>query len=109
MTYVNGDYKIEIQDDGTLIRTVDSNIKNPKVDYPCSIDVKITNHCDQADICTYCHERSNKSGKHGDLDLGLKLFASLPSGTEIAIGGGNPLDHPNLVNFLWHLKNKKLK
>lgn len=47
-----------------------------------------------------CHEQSNRQGKHGDLDVLAKIWESQPAGTEMAIGGGNPLAHPDLEKFL---------
>lgn len=99
ITYQNGNYNISILNDGTKIREYD-NIPNPI--YPESIDVKITNYCDAK--CTFCHEMSTVEGKHGDLNKLFQLLKSLPAGVEIAIGGGNPLSHPNLVEFLIELK-----
>jgi len=34
------------------------------------------------------------------------VIAELPQGVELAIGGGNPLSHPNLVDFLATLKSR---
>ncbi len=100
--YKNGDYDFTIYSDGTLIR--ETNVKNPKIIHPSSIDVKITNYCDMK--CAYCHESSTTKGVHGDLNKLLKIIDELPAGVELAIGGGNPLSHPNLIEFLQILKNK---
>lgn len=99
-TYQNGNCTVTMFADGTKIREYDG-IPAPVL--PESIDVKITNYCDAG--CGYCHERSTKSGLHGDLALGARLLTQLPAGTEVAIGGGNPLDHPLLVQFLQVLKD----
>lgn len=72
--------------------------------FPESIDVKITNRCDMN--CVYCHEGSVANGKHGDLKALLKALENLPQGVELAIGGGNPLAHPNLEEFLIWSKSK---
>ena len=69
------------------------------------MDVKITNCCDMG--CPMCHEDSKPNGKHGDI-LNVPFFDTLNPYTEIAIGGGNPLSHPDLVPFLEQLKSKKL-
>jgi hypothetical protein len=53
-----------------------------------------------------CHESSTKNGKHGDLDVLLETLKDLPAGVELAIGGGNPLDHPDLIPFLQTLKER---
>lgn len=102
-TYRNGNYTVEIRNDGTKIRSYEGV---PLPMYPESIDVKITNYCDAA--CLFCHEQSTKRGVHGDLDVGLRVLSMLPAGAEIAIGGGNPLSHPDLVPFLLKLRTMHL-
>jgi len=44
------------------------------------------------------------AGTHGNLNKIINLYEQLPAGVEIAIGGGNALDHPNLIYFLEKLK-----
>lgn len=95
--YVNGNYKVEILSDGTKIRTYNGN---PIPEFPESIDIKITNFCDLESVCVYCHEKSNKNGKHADFEILRKLSNECPKGVEWAIGGGNPLSHPNLIELL---------
>lgn len=102
--YINGDYTFTLHSDGTLVRETD--VENPKVVHPSSIDIKITNYCDLG--CLYCHESSTTSGTHADLNKLLDVISELPSGVELAIGGGNPLSHPNLVPFLQELKKRGL-
>jgi hypothetical protein len=69
-------------------------------EFPETLDIKITNYCDIG--CTFCHESSTKKGTHGDLHWLLNLLdnAELPAGVELAIGGGDPLSHPDLEWFL---------
>lgn len=102
-SYVNGNYKVYIFDDGTKVRTTndDSFISA----FPESIDLKITNRCDMG--CPYCHENSTIDGVHGDI-LSLGFIDTLHPFTEIAIGGGDPMSHPNLIPFLRKLKNRKI-
>lgn len=100
--YQNGDYTFTLHDDGTLIRETD--VENPVLIYPSSMDVKITDYCDMG--CNYCHEMSTEKGKHGDLNKLLYVIKDLYSGTELALGGGNPLSHPDLVRFLNVIKNR---
>jgi len=69
------------------------------------MDVKITNQCDMN--CKFCHEDSTIDGLHGEL-LNNKFIDTLKPYTEIAIGGGNPLAHPELLNFLKLLKSKNI-
>lgn len=96
-TYINGNILTSISSDGTRIRKWKSE---PTPEYPASIDLKLTNFCDLSEFCQWCHESSNKSGTHANLKDYQFLLEQLPAGTELAIGGGNPLDHPNLNSFL---------
>lgn len=102
-TYKNGNYYVTIFDDGTKIRYNDSDSFNPVK--PESMDCKITNQCDMG--CFMCHEDSAPDGKHGDI-LNVPFFDTLLPYTEIALGGGNPLSHPDLIPFLRQLKERKL-
>lgn len=99
--YQNGNTCVTILKDGTKIREYEST---PKIVHPESIDVKITNFCDMG--CSYCHESSTTKGVHGDLNRLLQVIDCLPAGVELAIGGGNPLSHPNLIEFLQVLKSR---
>ena len=93
--YINGNCKVTLLEDGTKIREFEDD---PKPIFPESIDLKITNYCDAG--CRFCHEMSTKSGDHGSLNKVLELLRQLPSGVEIAIGGGNPISHPEFENFI---------
>src|ERR1035437_2383469 len=93
-SYKNGNTIVTIFNDGTKIREYNDI---PEIIHPESIDIKITNYCDMG--CFYCHESSTTNGVHADLDKLLKVINELPAGVELAIGGGNPLSHPNLVDF----------
>ena len=73
-------------------------------DFPENADIKITDYCDAG--CAYCHENSTVKGVHGDLRKIEKTIDSLHAGTELAIGGGNALAHPDLIWFLEKLKDK---
>lgn len=101
--YQNGDYTVRIFDNGTKIRENDLDYLRP--DFPESMDIKITNCCDRN--CPFCHEASTLNGKHGDI-LNLHFIDTLHPYTELAIGGGNPLSHPDLIPFLRKLKERKL-
>lgn len=100
--YKNGEVNVLLFEDGTKIRM--SKKGNSKVEFPESMDIKITNYCDRN--CPYCHEKSTINGIHGDLKS--KFFDTLPSGIELALGGGNPLSHPGLIDFLKKMKEKNI-
>ncbi len=99
--YNNGNTTVTIMSDGTKVREYENT---PEILHPESIDVKITNYCDMG--CKFCHESSTTNGVHGDLSKLLEVISVLPAGVELAIGGGNPLSHPDLVEFLQELKSR---
>lgn len=101
--YQNGNYGVTILSDGTKIRENDLDFFD--AEFPESMDIKITNVCDMG--CPMCHEDSKPNGKHGDI-LNLPFLDSLHEFTELAIGGGNPLAHPDFIPFLHLLKGRKL-
>lgn len=102
-SYKNNDYTCTMFSDGTKIRWNDKDSFNPIK--PESIDLKITNKCNMA--CNMCHENSTPDGKHGDI-LNLPFIDTMFPYSEVAIGGGNPLTHPDLIEFLEGLKERKI-
>lgn len=102
--YTNGNYKVMINlDDGTKIRICEEDECHPT--HPESIDVKITNKCEHN--CAMCHENSSSRGEHADI-LNANFISTLLPYTELALGGGNPLEHPDLEAFLYKCKERKL-
>ncbi len=102
-TYRNGNYMTTIFDDGTKIR---HNKENEFIaEFPECMDVKITNYCNMN--CPMCHECSTTRGRHGDI-LNQEFINTLHPLTELAIGGGNPLSHPDLIEFLKKLKDRQI-
>lgn len=107
-TYQNGNYMVSIDlDNGTKTRENDLNYF--KADFPECCDYKITNCCPFGN-CQFCHENSTPTGKHGDIlgEQGLKVLESFHEYTELAIGGGDPLSHPDLIPFLRKCKELNL-
>ena len=102
-SYRNGNYNVTIYGDGTKVRENDLDFF--KADFPESFDYKVTNRCDRG--CHACHEMSTPDGEHGDI-MGPDFVDLLHPYTEIAIGGGNPLCHPDLMAFLEKCKRLKL-
>lgn len=100
--YNNGNYRVVMLEDGTKIRYNDEDTMIPSTVE--SIDIKITNCCDMG--CSMCHEDSKPDGKHADI-MNVEFLKNLHPYTELAIGGGNPLEHPDLVKFLEFCKEKK--
>ena len=101
--YINGNTKITLYADGTKIRETDDNVFIPF--FAENMDIKICNCCDRG--CTYCHEGSTPDGKLGDI-LNETFINTLHPYQEIALGGGNVLQHPDLIPFLYKLKELKV-
>lgn len=100
--YINGNFSVSIFRDGTKIR--ENGLDFFEAQFPECIDLKITDYCDAG--CAFCHENSTRQGKHANLSA--EFINTLKPHTELAIGGGNPLDHPDLVWFLKELKNRNI-
>lgn len=102
--YRNGNYDVHLNlETGTKIRENDLDFFAPE--YPESMDIKITNMCNMG--CRFCHENSTPDGLHGDI-MNLEFINTLHPYTELAIGGGNPLEHPDLESFLRKCRELKL-
>lgn len=103
VSYKNGNYTVSLNIfTGTKIRQ--NNLDYFEPDTVESMDIKITNKCDRN--CPMCHENSTKRGKHADI-LSYSFLDELHPYCELAIGGGNPLEHPDLDAFLEKCKERK--
>ena len=101
--YRNGNYVTTILSDGTRIRETNDDEFIP--DHAENMDIKITNCCSMS--CPFCHEGSTPDGKHGNI-LNEKFIETLHPYQECAIGGGNVLEHPDLIPFLEKLRDLKV-
>lgn len=99
-SYTNGNYEVMIFEDGTKIRINDEDAFHPK--FPESIDLKISNSCDMN--CPMCHENSWEGGPLANLKH--PIFDEIKAGTELALGGGNVFEHPDLDEFLMRMHRK---
>ncbi|MEW6710048.1 MAG: radical SAM protein, partial [Candidatus Riflebacteria bacterium] len=75
-------------------------------DRPELADVKITDHC--SFNCEFCYQNSGPDGKHADTD---KVFQAIDALAElevfeIALGGGDPVDHPDFVKIVDYARKK---
>ena len=101
--YQNGNYIVTLDTKtGTKVRENDLDFFEASTVE--SMDIKITNYCDMG--CPMCHENSTTEGKHADI-LGPSFLDKLHPYTELAIGGGNPLSHPDLYEFLQRCKERE--
>lgn len=104
VSYKNGNYTVMLNlSDGTKIRK--NNLDFLQADTVESLDYKITDSCNMG--CSMCHENSTPNGKHGNI-MHHKFIDNLHPYTELAIGGGNPLEHPDLIPFLKKCRKLKL-
>lgn len=104
VSYQNGNYIVRLNtENGTKIR--ENNLDFFDAEFPESADVKITNKCSNG--CTFCHEGSTKDGKHSDA-LHSPVWDSFHPYSEVALGGGNLMEYPDLVSLLERLKTLKL-
>lgn len=102
-SYRNGNTLVAIREDGTKYRYTPDG-EEPKPEFPESIDLKITDYCEEN--CPMCHENAGSNGCHGNLNH--PLLDSLRPYTELAIGGGDPMSHPGLYDFLQRIKQQKV-
>lgn len=68
-------------------------------DQPELVDIKLTDVCHIG--CPWCYQDSTSDSSHGDLEVIKNVISSLdPKITEVAYGGGDVLQHPNIVEIL---------
>lgn len=101
--YKNGNHYTTIFSDGTRVREPIGFSRKLVYTSPENMDIKISDQCPIG--CKYCHESSTPNGKIGDI-MNLPFVDTLIPGTEMAIGGGSALSHPDLIPFLERLKSK---
>ena len=105
VSYRNGNYTVFLNvKDGTKIRY--NKLDTMEASFPESIDVNITDKCTGSN-CPYCYRGCTPKGKHAEI-LNSNFFHMLHPYTEIALGGGNVLEHPDLDDFLWECKKLNL-
>ena len=90
------------QNSGLFVRKEDKDTEEPfwSEDGPELLDVSITNYCERA--CEFCYRHSEKNGKHiskSDFQIIIEQAAELGV-LQIALGGGNPNQHPQFIEFL---------
>lgn len=100
--YKNGNYNVRMYEDGTKVRFNNLDFFKPAFAENC--DVKITDKCDGG--CPFCYEGCTPNGRHGDI-MTYKFLDTLHPYTELAING-NDLSHPDLVPFMYKMKEKKI-
>ena len=107
----NGFWTVIIRQDGAyttrFFKLRFSFDRNADIRYshgPESIDLKITNFCMRN--CEYCYQNSGPSGQHGDLGYITGIVSALQGQCgllEVALGGGEPTEHPEFQSILEHI------
>lgn len=108
-SYINGNHNVNLYSDGTKIKqTLYPQDEYFTYNFPENFDLKINDKCTGG--CAYCHENSTPKGNVPSLIelVDSKLYQSLHSGTEIAIGGGNLFESTDIEDFLRANKEKGL-
>ncbi len=87
---------------GLCIRSEHKGFEDPfwSFEGPELLDVSITNYCERE--CDFCYRDSSINGKHMNKDE-FKVLMEYMKETDtyqIALGGGNPNQHPNFVEML---------
>lgn len=101
--YKNGNTINKIFSDGTRICETEED--EFRFDFARNMDIKICDKCSM--VCKFCHEGSTPNGKLGDI-LNEKFIDTLHPYQEVALGGGNVLEHPDLIPFLEKLSELKV-
>lgn len=86
------------------ISFTDTPVDASGADVPELVDIKLTDHC--AFGCAYCYQASTKEGQHAPkawLWHIAKAMADMKV-FEVAIGGGEPTTHPDLLSFATQLR-----
>ncbi|MCB0497862.1 MAG: radical SAM protein [Cyclobacteriaceae bacterium] len=87
---------------GYFVRAEDKGFPEPlwSKHGPELLDISITNWCDKG--CSFCYRQSTVQGQHMSLEdyqLIMKQAKELDV-FQVAIGGGNPNQHPNFIEIL---------
>ena len=87
---------------GYFVRAEDKGYPEPlwSIHGPELLDISVTNWCDQG--CSFCYRNSTPKGSHMQLDdyeLIMKQAAQMDV-FQVALGGGNPNQHPRFIEIL---------
>lgn len=72
---------------------------------PELIDISITNWCDKG--CAFCYRSSDQSAEHMNINNYFSIIdiAKSVGVFQVALGGGNPNQHPHFIEILEYTKN----
>lgn len=77
-----------------------------RAETPELVDLKITDYCSFG--CTYCYQDSTKQGQHASFEDLIAIGTRLAEAEvfEVAIGGGEPTQHPEFADIVDMLRLK---
>lgn len=106
--YKNGNYTVQLYDDGTKIRILDDGEVEYKPNFPENVDCCISKKCGVG--CAFCYENCTPEGKEFDYTYykNKEFLDSLIPGMEMAIGGGalSEVDPHNFRSLMMKLHFK---
>lgn len=98
------------KDTGFFVRAEGKGYDEPfwSQDGPELLDFSITNYCEHN--CRFCYRQSNIKGLHASLDdVRLVISEASKCGVlQIALGGGNPNQHPQFVDILRLIRENEI-
>lgn len=100
--YKNGNYYVIIEEDGSKTRVAPEDTFVPAFAESC--DVSLTQKCSVG--CSFCYANCTSTGKHSDI-MDQAWIHTVHPYTELALNG-NDLDHPQLMEFLQFMKERKV-
>ena len=105
--YVNGNYEVMISSDtGTKIRDNHRDDNLFDAEFPECADICITTYCDRG--CPFCYVSSGEKGKDAPFEEMKPILDTFRPWTEVALGGGSPILHKELVKILEFFKTKNV-
>lgn len=100
--YVSSQYTV-LFDKGTgfFLRVSENDEESfMNIETPELLDISITNYCEKE--CSFCYRSSNKRGKHMSFADYCRIIneAQKIGVLQVALGGGNPNQHPDFIRIL---------
>lgn len=102
-----GHFVVFNRQDGTKVRLgFDPDRGYTKSSVPELVDLKITDYCTKG--CAFCYQSSTPKGGHASLkSLKATIRMLVDMGVfEVAIGGGEPTEHPEFAEIIAHLSTE---
>lgn len=100
--YPESNYMVYFDRESGMFVRISMSDQEPfwNVNGPELVDISITNYCEKG--CGFCYRASNPSGNHMQLQEYSRLMAQAKEAgvLQVALGGGNPNQHPDFINIL---------